>query len=150
MSTTESENKPSLKEAVMFLIYQNGKLLFERRNDPNQSYFGYTIIPGGKAEEGEGPEEAMKREIKEEKGVDVKRFILLDSFEDISPRHHHYLMHAYLVLDVEGEIQDIEDKKAKNVWVSLSEAWEHAKFVNNRYVLTLFEKLITEEGRLKG
>ncbi len=147
----EFKEKPTpTREAVMFLIYQNGKLLFERRKDPNQSYFGYTIIPGGKVEKGESPEEAMRREIKEEKDVDVKRFILLDSFEDISPHHHHYLVHAYLILGVEGEIRNNENK-ADNVWVSLTEAWTHARFANNRYALTLARaKIITEEGLKTG
>ncbi len=68
MSTPETENKVSLKQAIIFLIYKDGKILLERKLNPGKSYSGRIVIPGGKVEvdQNETPEQAVIREMKEE------------------------------------------------------------------------------------
>ena len=55
------------------LIFENGKIFATQRGDSKFSYVAHKFeFPGGKIEEGEKGEEAVKREMKEELDLDVK------------------------------------------------------------------------------
>lgn len=61
-------------DVVALLLYKNGKILVEkrklnRRNDP-----GKTVIPGGHVEQGEPLKKACQRELKEELGIECRKF----------------------------------------------------------------------------
>jgi 8-oxo-dGTP diphosphatase len=56
---------------VTALISREGQLLVGRRPE-GQSLPGLWEFPGGKIEMGEAPEEALKRELKEELGIDAE------------------------------------------------------------------------------
>jgi mutator protein MutT len=55
---------------VAALIQKGGKFLVARRSG-SDSFAGKWEFPGGKVREGEGDEEALRREIREELGVDL-------------------------------------------------------------------------------
>lgn len=92
--------------------------------------------PAGHIDEGESPEEAMIREVKEETGLIVKDYkLLINEFVDWNKcskgveGHDWYL---FEVLDYEGEIKK-SDREAKNIgWINreklkglkLEKVWE--------------------------
>jgi 8-oxo-dGTP diphosphatase len=53
------------------LIRREGKVLATRRSQANDYMPGKWDLPGGTVEEGETPEQALVREVKEETGLDV-------------------------------------------------------------------------------
>lgn len=57
-------------EVVCGIIFNNGQVLIARKA-PNKSMAGKWEFPGGKVEEGENPEQALKRELREELGMEV-------------------------------------------------------------------------------
>ncbi len=57
-------------KVVCGVIWQEGKIFVARRK-PEKSMGGYWEFPGGKIEEGESPEQALERELKEELGMQV-------------------------------------------------------------------------------
>jgi 8-oxo-dGTP pyrophosphatase MutT (NUDIX family) len=61
------------REIVSALIFSKDKKLFQGMKDPKKGgvYSDCWHIPGGGIDEGEGREEALKREIKEETGIDI-------------------------------------------------------------------------------
>ncbi len=58
-------------EVVAGIIYKDNKFLIAQRNF-KKSQGGYWEFPGGKVEQGETYEEALKREIKEEFDADIE------------------------------------------------------------------------------
>ncbi|GAW90966.1 8-oxo-dGTP diphosphatase MutT [Calderihabitans maritimus] len=75
------------------LIKANGKILIAQR--PAGSYMGLKWeFPGGKVEEGEHPQEALRRELREELGIEVE---VRDIFEVVSHKYkdRHILLLCY-------------------------------------------------------
>src|SRR2546427_9783459 len=63
------------------LIYKgNSVLLVKRNNEPNK---GRWALPGGVVKVGEGVEDATRREVKEEVGLEIRLEGLLDVVDDI-------------------------------------------------------------------
>lgn len=56
-------------KVVCAIAINDGKLLIGKRSE-NKKYAGFWELIGGKVESGESEEEALKRELKEELGVD--------------------------------------------------------------------------------
>ena len=55
------------------LLFENGKIFAAKRGDSPYSYVAHKYeFPGGKIEEGERGEDAVKRELKEELDLEVK------------------------------------------------------------------------------
>jgi 8-oxo-dGTP diphosphatase len=87
------------------LIFEDGKiLLVERAKEPLK---GYWSIPGGIVETGEKLEEAIRREVAEETGLDVEPYAMFEIFERIIPDaegkpEYHYVLMDYLCRRVTG------------------------------------------------
>ena len=65
------------------IIENNGKILIARRAQ-DQKLAGKWEFPGGKVEDGESPEECLKRELEEEFGIQA------EVGEFITSNTHHY------------------------------------------------------------
>lgn len=73
-----TENQQIISErAAAFIIKDMNVLLMYRKKNGREYY----CIPGGMVEEGETPEEAARREVREETNLDVKTEKLLLTFE---------------------------------------------------------------------
>lgn len=127
---------------MIFLLYRNGRFLVEDRLKRGHGSFGHTLIPGGKIEKGETPEEAMRREIREETGVIPTEFVELDTFENVTLNFNYRVFHAYLVTQFDGEVENIEPEKGRFCWVSIPEAWDILRMASSRYILCLAQKFI--------
>ena len=57
--------------AVHLILIKDGKILLQRRNNPNKHGYGMLGMPAGHLEKGENVYDAIKREMKEEIGIDV-------------------------------------------------------------------------------
>jgi 8-oxo-dGTP diphosphatase len=60
-----------MKEVTAAILMKDGKVLIAQRAE-DQKLGGKWEFPGGKVEFGETPEECLKREIKEELGIDIE------------------------------------------------------------------------------
>jgi 8-oxo-dGTP diphosphatase len=71
---------------VSGLIVREGRVLLVRRGkDP---FRGYWSLPGGGVEPGETLREAVRREVREETGLDVRVGAVAGYREGFEPRHH--------------------------------------------------------------
>jgi 8-oxo-dGTP diphosphatase len=77
------------------IIINNKILLAKRRDEPDKNKWA---IPGGKLELNETLEEGLKREMKEETSLDIKKGKLLGIIEVVNDNFH------YVILDYECNI----------------------------------------------
>jgi len=70
------------------IIFEKGKILLVKR--AIYPFSGYWVLPGGHVDYGERVEEALKREMKEELGIEVKIKKLIGVYSDPKrdPRYH--------------------------------------------------------------
>jgi 8-oxo-dGTP diphosphatase len=90
------------------LVDADGRVLICRRPEGKQ-LAGLWEFPGGKVEEGETPEAALIRELKEELGIEVKQACLAPFvFASHAYEGFHLLMPLYLCRRWEGFVQQLE------------------------------------------
>jgi 8-oxo-dGTP diphosphatase len=80
-------------------------------------WLGYYELPGGKVEEGETKEEALKREMQEELATEVSVDSFIQTIKYDYPSFH-LTMHCYQCSIVEGDLTLLEHMDAK--WLTSS------------------------------
>lgn len=81
-------------------------------------------VPAGKLEKGENPDEAVKRELKEETGLEAESWQKLGVFMP-SPGFCNELIHIYLATDLhQGEAEPDEGELLSLIRVSYDEAYK--------------------------
>lgn len=107
--------------------FKDGFVFVKRGKEP---YKGWWALPGGVVEYGEAVEEAVKREVKEETGLDVKIIKLLGIYSkpDRDPRGH-YVSIVYLVEAVSDRLKASSDAEDAKVFTGKPEklAFDHDK-----------------------
>jgi ADP-ribose pyrophosphatase YjhB (NUDIX family) len=105
-------------------VVDGGRALVVRR--ATEPLKGQWSIPGGMLELGEKLREGIAREVKEETGLDVEVFDVLDVFDSIFPdregrTQYHYVLIDFLCRTTGGELRagsDVSEAK----WVTVKEA----------------------------
>lgn len=97
-------------EVVAAIIKENDKYFATQRG--YGEYKGWWEFPGGKIENGESKEEALKREIREELAteIEIDRFITTVQFDY---PEFHLIMHCFICHITAGQPQLLEAKAAK-------------------------------------
>jgi 8-oxo-dGTP diphosphatase len=96
MAATGAEPLPVILVVAVALVDTDGRVLLAQR-PPGKAMAGLWEFPGGKVHEGETPEAALIRELKEELGIDVAE-VCLAPFTFASHRYErfHLLMPLYV------------------------------------------------------
>ena len=104
------------------LIFNNkGEVLLVKRTSKTRNQAGQWSKPGGGIEFGEKVEDAIKREIKEEVGVDIELTRFLGFVDDIMESdHQHWITFNYVAKIISGEVKNMEPEKHEEMkWFSL-------------------------------
>ena len=128
------------------VILKEGKILLEKRG--NEPAKGQWSVPGGAVEVGEPLEEAVRREIKEETGLDGQTSRLLDVVDQVNLDEKGKIQFHYVIIDYLVKVKNGEPKPASDAdalkWVPLSEVEDYDLtpsfrrfFVKNRKKLDL-------------
>jgi 8-oxo-dGTP diphosphatase len=105
------------------VIFHEGKLLLGRRSPHSAICANLWDIVGGHVEADESPAQALVREVREELGIVVDKFIELHTL--LEPRPHlggPVAMHFYLVTRWNGKIEMLGDEHTELHWFNLEEA----------------------------
>lgn len=96
------------KHGVIFVIYDGQKIQLEKRVNKNDKYYGYITIPGGMVEQGEAPQNALVREIREEYGATFVNAKELGGVESIEGDGQPNFRHVFLVDGWSGRLSNPE------------------------------------------
>ncbi len=117
MPTTAADapERRLLVVVAVALIDADGRVLLAQR-PAHKQLGGLWEFPGGKLQEGETPEAALVRELKEELGIDVPpRCLAPLTFASHSYETFHLLMPLYACRNWEGEPEPLEGQQL--AWV---------------------------------
>ena len=120
--------------AVVAVIVRRGRLLLARRGRP--PYAGTWDAPGGFLESGETPEQALRRELREEIGVGVRRARFVGFATDrYGPGGFVVLAAAYRVTPTSTKMRAADDVSEVR-WFPLARVpWRAIAFVGLRGLL---------------
>jgi mutator protein MutT len=123
------------------VIEKDDQLLFGKKRSNVGPYPNTWHLIGGGVDDGEPLDEAIKREIKEEAGIEVEITKSLGFDEDFEPNKHgeitHYIFLVFHAKYISGEVtadDDIEQLK----WIPKSEL---GKIELNKPSIKLFKKM---------
>ena len=124
-----------------FILNDEKKLLLQQRNKAPEK--GFWSIPGGKLEMFETFEEAVKREVKEETGVEIQIIALLGICDHIIENEKsHWVSPSYLCKITRGEPCIMEPVKHLDMqWFSLDNLPENIT-ITTKNAIENYKKLI--------
>ena len=100
-----------IANVVAGILTKNGKFLVEKRRDNDEADPGYVEIPGGHVREGESLENALRREMKEELGIEVERMKLVSESLATATNGEKQRIHYFHVERWNGIIKSKEAEK---------------------------------------
>lgn len=103
-------------EVVAAIIIKNGRVFATQRG--YGEWKDWWEFPGGKIELGEAPEDALKREIREELATEIEVGDLLTTVEYDYPKFH-LTMQCYLCSIISGQLSLLEHEDAR--WIAKGE-----------------------------
>ena len=113
-SITMNERKHIVVVAAIFV--RDGRIFATQRGYGD--WKDWWEFPGGKVEPGESPEDALKREIREELATEIEVDELLTTVEYDYPKFH-LMMHCYLCTIICGDLSLLEHEDAR--WLAIDE-----------------------------
>ena len=104
---------------VAAIIQKEGEILLEKR--ANEPFKGFWCLPGGHIEKNETVEEAVKREVKEETGLDSEcKFMFYQ--DEIIPEINWHAVVLVFNCHVTGELKPQKEEVYELRWFDLEEA----------------------------
>lgn len=126
--------------AAVALIDRDNRVLIARR-PVGKEMAGLWEFPGGKVREGETPEAALVRELREELGIEVCEPCLAPfTFASHAYQAFHLLMPLYLCRTWDGEITPREGQEVK--WVRASRLTNYPMPPADRPLLPMLRDLL--------
>ena len=124
--------------SAVALIDVEGRVLLAQR-PAGKAMAGLWEFPGGKVESGESVEDALRRELREELGIEVIRSsALLDVHHDYGDKQVHLDVHV--VWEFSGQAQGLEDQPL--AWVAPQALAGHAFPAANVPIVDAVQQLL--------
>ncbi len=129
------------------ILNEQGQIFLTLRGEKAKNEQNKWELPGGTVEFGETIERALKREIKEEHGVDIKIITLLGICDHIIPNEkQHWVSPTYICRIVKGTPRILEPEKCKEIgWFSIEDAEKLRLTIVTDYDLQLLKQKINKE-----
>jgi 8-oxo-dGTP diphosphatase len=109
-----SENPPPTLAVGAIVIHDDSLLMVRRGHEPNK---GLWTVPGGRVEAGEYLSDALRREVREETGIDIEVGDLLGILEVAGDEH--FVILDFLAQPLDDATPSASDDAAEARWVPL-------------------------------
>ncbi|MCJ7500537.1 NUDIX hydrolase [bacterium] len=109
--------KKAVRTAVVAVVKNDeGNVLLTKRAIP--PYLGKWVMPGGKVDLGEPITSALKREVREEVGLEIHVEGLIDIYEIVPSNEHavHYVILYYLASPKSGDLTPNKEEVSEIIW----------------------------------
>ena len=123
------------------IILRDGRFLISRRA-PGTHLEGLWEFPGGKVAPGEEPQDAVRREAREELGLELGHDLQILHREKFDYPDRHLEILFYLVEEFSGEERGEEGQELR--WVTSGELGDYSWPPANKKVLEIIAKRLTE------
>ena len=133
-----------MKCSVDAVMLYKGKHVFIRRSDESDAYPGQLALCGGFVEDGEWVGEALRREIKEETGLDVYHMKFVEFYDDPDrdPRGRTITFGFWVIADPRTEPKAGDDAKAVVLFNPIDVPVEELAFDHN-FIYTDIMRIMT-------
>lgn len=108
--TTETFEMLKRPDTVVVIAIEDEKIVITRQSQPNLKN-EFMDFPGGRADEGETPLEAAKREMLEETGMSFKNWKLIDIIQPL--QKVEWFIYTYVATDFENQSETKHDAGEK-------------------------------------
>lgn len=133
--------RPSFKKdhvvtsVVAVIVNDKSQILLTRRNVP--PFKNMWVMPGGKIDLGESINNALRREVMEEVGLDVEVDNLIDVFEHLTPGddNYHFVILYYRCHPLSCDISHNHSEVAEARWVTPEELANYELPDGTRFIL---------------
>jgi len=128
---------PRVAQGISAVIIKKGKvLLVKRKREP---FKGTWMFPGGFMDFGEHPLETLKREIKEETGLKIKKAKLIDILKTKNDPRDVYLAFFYETEVFDGPLKNDDEENEKIDWFDIQKPPKMG-FDTNLKIMKLLQK----------
>ncbi len=124
-------------ECAVGVIYRDGKILIAKRK-ADGLLGGLWEFPGGKKEKGETLKECLKREIREETGIEVQ---IKNALPQVNHAYSHFrvTLYPFICFWISGEARSVHGEEVK--WVLPGEIHNYAFPSANRKIFPYLKDL---------
>ena len=110
-------DQPGLLDCIAFMLIKNQQILAEKRKLTKKVVPGALALPGGHMEAGEAPEDALRRELREE--LDIRPTSMTYICTLLHRAQEFRKLHYFVVEDWQGEISNREAEAL--LWMPLEQ-----------------------------
>ncbi len=145
----KATNMTYVRPSVLAIIEKNNKILMVKSTRGVSK--GFWNLPGGFIDYMEKPEDGLKREVKEETNLDVKKMKLFGvynhKFENPNVNHQYYMYGFVYLCEVENEPRVVDDEIEEIKYFSVEDAIKNTK---NEFVKMALQDLKKQNKRIKA